>query len=67
MKIVKKKNKINYEKWLNRKELILKSDVDFSKYGWKTKVEKITNLTKREIENTIKHFKEDFKNCYKRK
>lgn len=62
-----KKNKINYEKWLNRKELILKSDVDFSKYGWKTKVEKITNLTKREIENTIKHFKEDFKNCYKRK
>lgn len=62
-----KKNKIIYKKWLDRKELILKSGVDFSKYGWKTKVEKITNLTKREIENTIKHFKEDFKNCYKRK
>ena len=61
------KNKIIYKKWLDRKELILKSGVDFSKYGWKTKVEKITNLTRREIENTIKHFKEDFKNCFKRK
>lgn len=39
-----------------RKEKIIKSGVDLTKFGWVTKVSKITNLSKREINFTVNHF-----------
>lgn len=59
-------NGISNEMWLERKEMILKSGIDFSKFGWKSEIQRRTNLTRREIENTIKHFKEDFKFAFKK-
>ena len=58
--------KLKEEEWKNRKEIIINSKVDFSKYGWKSEVERKTSLTRREIENTVKHFKEDFSFAFKR-
>lgn len=46
--------------WLERKEKILNSNVDMTKYGWKTLLEKTTGLSRRVIVNTIKHFKDEF-------
>lgn len=66
---IKKKNEniISEETWINRKEIILNSGVDFSKYGWKSEIKRKTSLTRRQIDNTIKHF-EDLKNIgFKRK
>ena len=53
--------------WLNRKLLILNSGVDFNSFGWKSNVRRITKLTRREIDRTIEHYKEDFSKFYIRK
>lgn len=53
-------NGITNKQWLERKNIILNSGVDFSKYGWKSEVQRKTTLTRRQIDNTIKHFKIDF-------
>lgn len=58
--------KLKEEEWNNRKEIIINSKVDFSKYGWKSEVERKTSLTRKEIENTVKHFKEDFSFAFNR-
>lgn len=50
------------EEWLFRKELILNSGVDLTKFGWKTKVEQATGLTRRQVCLTIEHFAELFNN-----
>lgn len=47
--------------WLFRKELILNSGIDFQKFGWKTKVQEATGLTRRQVDNTIEHFADEFK------
>lgn len=39
-----------------RKELILNSGIDLNKFGWVGKVEKVTNLSKHQIEDCIKFF-----------
>jgi hypothetical protein len=35
-----------------------------TKYGWKSALEKTTGLSRRIIVNTLKHFKEEFKNVF---
>lgn len=53
-------NGITIDQWNERKNKILNSEIDLMKYGWVGKVIKKTGLSKRIIENTIKHFKNDF-------
>lgn len=48
--------KLTEDQWLERKEIILNSDVDLTKFGWVGKVSQITGYTNREIYNTIEHF-----------
>ena len=50
--------------WEERKNLILNSGVDLNKFGWLSKVKKETGLSKRKIENVVKHFN---LNVFKRK
>lgn len=45
--------------WNKRLELIKSSGVDLLKFGWLTKVMKITGLSKKEVYNTIKKFNID--------
>ena len=57
-------SKNSNEEWERRKNLILNSGIDLFKFGFREKLIKITKLTRREIEGTIKHFNID---CYNRK
>ena len=54
------------DEWNHRKDLILNSGIDLTKFGWKTKVEKITGLTRRQVCLTIEHFPDMFKEVYLR-
>lgn len=67
-KIDSQKRKDNQEKiWLERKEHILNSGVDLTKYGYLEKLIKTTGYTKRIIENTIKKFPNElYKKVFKR-
>lgn len=60
------KNKLSEDQWLKRKEIILNSDVDLTKLGWKSEVERKTDLTRREICRTVEHFADLQELCYKR-
>lgn len=51
---------LTQEEWLHRKELIFNSNVDLMRYGWKTKVQEVTGLTRRQVDDTIEHFIEEF-------
>lgn len=42
--------------WEERKNLILNSGIDLLKFGWVSKVEDKTGLSKRKIESTVKYF-----------
>lgn len=42
--------------WEDRKQLILESGIDLTKFGWLTKVMKVTKLTKRQVYLTIEKF-----------
>ena len=59
--------KLTEDQWLKRKEIILDSDVDLTKLGWKSEVERKTELTRREIINTVNHFLDLQDLCYKRR
>lgn len=59
--------KLTEDQWLKRKEIILNSDVDLTKLGWKSEVERKTDLTRREICNTVEHFPDLQELYYKRK
>lgn len=50
--------------WNERKEKILSCNIDLMKFGWVGKVKKLTGLTQRELENTLKHFKDEFEGKY---
>lgn len=52
---------LSESEWLSRKELILNSKVDLMKYGWKTRLQEATGLTRRQVDDTIKHFIDEFK------
>ena len=58
--------KLTEEQWNKRKEIILNSNIDLTKLGWKSAVERKTNLTRREICDTIEHFPDLQEKCYKR-
>lgn len=53
--------KLTETQWLERKNKILNSGIDLTKYGWNIEVEKITGLTRRIIYRTVVHY-EDLKN-----
>lgn len=53
--------------WNNRKDLILNSGIDLTKFGWVGKVIEKTGLTKRIIEDTVKRFDELKEICFYRK
>lgn len=59
---VASKNIVSKEEWERRKNLLLNAKTDMTKFGWIVKMIKETNLTKRIIENTLKHFPEVFEN-----
>lgn len=59
--------KLKEEEWNERKRIILNSGVDFKKYGWRKELERKTALTRKEINNTIQHFKNDFDLVLKQK
>ena len=59
--------KLTEDQWLKRKEIILDFDVDLTKLGWKSEVERKTELTRREIINTVNHFLDLQELCYKRR
>lgn len=52
---IKKHSKITIEIFNDRVDKILNSGVDLTKYGWISKVAKITNLTRREIFRIVNH------------
>ncbi|MBR1610090.1 MAG: DUF559 domain-containing protein [Methanobrevibacter sp.] len=58
--------KLTEDQWLKRKEIILNADVDLTKLGWKSEVERKTDLTRREICRTVEHFIDLQELCYKR-
>lgn len=60
-------NIIAEEIWLERKKRILNSGIDLMKFGWVGKVKKLTKLSQRELENTLKHFNSEFEGKYFRK
>ena len=60
-------NYLSKEDWDARKQLILNSGVDLMKLGWKTKLEKQTGLTRRQICLTIEHFSNEFDNIVYRR
>lgn len=47
---------LSEKQWIERKNLILNSGIDVSKFGWVKKVTETTHLTKRQIEKIVKHF-----------
>ena len=55
---------LSNDEWQRRLQLILNSNVDLTKFGWKEQVQKVTNLTRRQLNCTIKHFPEYFKDKY---
>lgn len=59
-KIKKGQYKLPYSVWEERKKIILSSNADMSKIGWQRKVSKATGLTRVNIRDTIKHFREEF-------
>lgn len=46
--------------WEERKNIIINSNVDFKKYGWQKQVELKTNLTRRQISDTISYYRQLF-------
>lgn len=57
---------VTFDEWNKRKDLILNSGIDLTKYGWVGKVIEKTKLSKRIIENTVKRFEELKMICFKR-
>ena len=55
-------NILDEETWFARKNQILESGVDLTKYGWKTEVQKVTGLTRRQVDLTIERFTDVFYN-----
>jgi hypothetical protein len=57
------------QKWEYLKDEIFKHSIDFSKYGWVTKVAKILKISPQKINGWMKHYHPDFfeKECFKRK
>ena len=53
--------------WNRRKDLIVNSGVDLSKFGWVGKVEQLTHLSKRVIESTLRRFPDVFDGKYFRR
>jgi very-short-patch-repair endonuclease len=49
-------NGISKEEYELRKQRIINSGVDLTKFGWVGKVEKITGLSKHQIEKVVQHF-----------
>ena len=50
--------------WQDRLNQIIESNVDLTKHGWKEKVLSITSLTRRQLNDTIEHFPEYFRDKY---
>ena len=49
-------NKLSFEEWDRRKELIEKANVDLTKFGCVAELVRKTCLTKRQVEKTLKYF-----------
>lgn len=62
------KTRLYKESQLKYIELILNSDIDFSKFGWVGKSSKILERTPQQVNKWMKKFMPDFynKNCFKR-
>lgn len=54
-------NILTADEWEARKNIIINAEVDLTKFGWKTKVQQKTNLTRRQLDDTLSHFWEYFK------
>lgn len=49
-------NKLSFDELNRRKEIILNCGVDLTKYGCLSEIERVTELTRRQIKNTMKYF-----------
>lgn len=59
--------KLGFKELERRKELIINSGIDLTKYGWQAKVEKITGLTRHQIKDTVSYYKDSLgKQVFKR-
>ena len=58
---------ISHDEWVYRKNLILNSGVDLTKFGWVKKVSKITGLNRTTINNVVLHFEDLKEKVYYRK
>lgn len=54
-------NVFTEETWKKRFELIINSNIDMTVFGWKEQMQKATGLTRRQLEKTLEHFWEYFK------
>lgn len=56
-------------KWEEYKSIIINSDIDFSKFGWVTKVSKILKISPQKVNEWMKRYLPDFyeDRCFKRK
>ena len=52
---------LSVEDWKNRLNLILNSGVDLTKFGWKADLQRHTNLTRRQIDDTVLYFYDDLR------
>jgi 5-methylcytosine-specific restriction endonuclease McrA len=52
---------ISEDAWQARKELVLNSGIDLQRYGWKTRLQEVTGLTRRQVDDTIEHYIDEFK------
>lgn len=52
-------NKVSIDEFNRRKSLILESGIDISRYGWISKVSKITGLSRKQIRDTSNYFNLD--------
>lgn len=55
----KTKNKTD-EKWNNIKNIIFEHNIDFTKFGWVTKVSKVLNIKPQKVCNWMKRYHFDF-------
>lgn len=57
---------VTEEEFMKRRDLILNSNVDLTKFGWVSKVTKVTKLSRRVINEVVNHFPDLKENVFYR-
>mgnify|MGYP000868652126 CR=1 FL=1 len=65
----RKENKKTKEEWINKRmDIIINSDIDFSKLGWVNEVSKLLNISHTSVKKFMEKYMSDFykEKCFKR-